>query len=315
MGLSTIRLTGLRVRGMHGVLDFEHAEAQDFVVDVALHLDISRAIATDDVAHTINYAEVADMVVGVIEGDHADLIETLAGRIAERALGFGAAGVEVTVHKPQAPIPHEFTDVSVTLERWALEAGSAGDGLAAGLAVAPGAGAAAQAGGQLSAPAGAERAVIGVGSNLDAAGHVRAAIEELGELGVVVAASGLYDTAPRLAEGQAGQPDYVNAVVLLDTHLSPLELLDALQGIEAAHGRVRSERWGARTLDLDIVTYAGLELDTPRLTLPHPRAAERRFVLEPWAAVDPGARLAGHPVVSLLAGVADQRVQPLGEPA
>lgn len=291
MSLSTIRLSGLRARGTHGVLDFEHTAPQDFVVDVALRLDITRAIATDDVAHTINYAEVADAVVAVIEGEHADLIETLAGRIAARVLDFGAAGVEVTVHKPHAPIPHEFADVAVTLERWA--------------------------GDQIGGPAGertsgAQRAVVGIGSNLDdPAGHVRSAVRELGGLGVVVASS-LYRTAPRLAQEQAEQPDYVNAVALLDTHLQPLELLDRLQSIEAKHGRVRSERWGARTLDLDIITYADLELDTARLTLPHPRAAERRFVLEPWASLDPGATLAGRRVADLLLDVADQRVEPLG---
>ncbi|MEW6894994.1 2-amino-4-hydroxy-6-hydroxymethyldihydropteridine diphosphokinase [Trueperella pyogenes] len=276
MNYGKIELTGLRARGTHGVLDFEHSQAQDFVVDVTLFLDITRATATDNIDDTISYAEVANVARSIIEGEHADLIETLAHRIATRVKALGAEGVAVTVHKPQAPIPHEFADVAVTIEEWDTDA----------------------------------IAVVSIGANLDdPARHVRAAISQIGEITEVVAASQLYRTAPRLAEGQEGQPDYVNAVVIVETGLNPHELLEKLQAIEAGHGRVRDERWGPRTLDLDIITYSDLTLDDPDLTLPHPRAAGRRFVLEPWFSIDPDAELAGHDIRSLLAKLGDQRVE------
>jgi dihydroneopterin aldolase len=113
-----ITLTGLRARGHHGVFDFERAEGQDFVVDVDLELDLSAAAASDDVADTVHYGELADGLVGVITGEPVDLIETLADRLAAVCLAdHRVDAATVTVHKPQAPIPHAFTDVAVTLRR------------------------------------------------------------------------------------------------------------------------------------------------------------------------------------------------------
>lgn len=91
-----------------------------------------------------------------------------------------------------------------------------------------------------------------------------------------------------------------------------MAMLNFLTMVEEAHGRVRDERWGARTLDLDIVNVSGVESDYPVLTLPHPRAHERRFVLEPWLEIDPQATLNGQPVAELLAGVNDQHVVKVG---
>ena len=99
-------------------------------------------------------------------------------------------------------------------------------------------------------------------------------------------------------------PPYLNAVAMVTTTLTPDALLDALTRIERAHGRIRAERWGDRTLDLDIVDFAGLVSSSERLTLPHPRAFERAFVLTPWLAVDPDAVLPGHGrVADLVAGL------------
>jgi 7,8-dihydroneopterin aldolase/epimerase/oxygenase len=113
-----IVLTGLRAFGRHGVHDFERAQGQDFVVDVALELDLGRAARSDDVRDTVHYGELADRVVAVIAGDPVNLIETLAERIARACLADERVGaVTVTVHKPQAPIRHDFGDVSVTLTR------------------------------------------------------------------------------------------------------------------------------------------------------------------------------------------------------
>lgn len=113
-----IRLSGLKARGHHGVYDFERRDGQDFVVDVELELDLARAAATDDVADTVHYGELAGGLVDVIAGEPVNLIETLADRLATVCLADArVAAATVTVHKPQAPIPHEFADVAVTVRR------------------------------------------------------------------------------------------------------------------------------------------------------------------------------------------------------
>lgn len=99
--------------------------------------------------------------------------------------------------------------------------------------------------------------------------------------------------------GPPGQDDYLNAVVQVETELSPFGLLEACQQIEQRHHRTRTQQWGPRTLDLDIIVYGDLRLDEPDLTVPHPRAATRAFVLVPWALMDPGAVLDGRPVAEL----------------
>lgn len=113
-----IRLSGLRVRGRHGVYDFERAEGQDFVVDTELELDLAPAAASDDVADTVHYGELAGRLAAIIAGEPVNLVETLAGRLADECLTDKRVdAATVTVHKPQAPIPHEFADVAVTVRR------------------------------------------------------------------------------------------------------------------------------------------------------------------------------------------------------
>jgi len=128
------------------------------------------------------------------------------------------------------------------------------------------------------------RAAIGLGSNLgDSLAIVRAALGRLADVGQVVARSALYHSAPW---GVTDQPPFVNAAALVDTALAPHDLLAALQRIEAEAGRVRTYRWGPRVLDLDILTYGELAVDAPDLVIPHPRLAERAFVLVPLAEID-----------------------------
>ncbi|WP_343233483.1 dihydroneopterin aldolase [Streptomonospora sp. PA3] len=116
--LDRIRLTGLRARGYHGVLEHERRDGQEFVVDAVLALDLRAAGRSDDLAETVHYGELADRLVAVVEGDPVRLIETLAERLAAVCLAERRVRlVEVTVHKPQAPIPHAFDDVSVTIVR------------------------------------------------------------------------------------------------------------------------------------------------------------------------------------------------------
>lgn len=137
------------------------------------------------------------------------------------------------------------------------------------------------------------RAYVGLGANLgaDLAATLAQAARSLAALpGTrLVALSSAWRSAPV----DAGGPDFLNAVAALDTSLQPIELLDALQTIEQAHGRERPYRHAPRTLDLDLLLYADLVLDTPRLTLPHPRLGERAFVMRPLLEIAPElARLA-----------------------
>ena len=144
---------------------------------------------------------------------------------------------------------------------------------------------------------------VALGSNLDAPDEqVRGAFDEIGRLPEVrlVARSPLYRSPPM---GPADQPDFVNAVAGLVTRLGPSELLQALHGIERAHGRRRSEsaRWGPRTLDLDLLVHGQTVCDEPGLTLPHPGIGERNFVLLPLASVAPDLVIPGLGRVATLA--------------
>ncbi|WP_221585071.1 dihydroneopterin aldolase [Microbacterium sp. G2-8] len=116
--LDSIELTGLTAFGYHGVFDHERRDGQDFTIDLRLSLDTTRAAETDDVADTVHYGELAEKVVAVIEGEPVDLIETLAHRIADVVLCDDRISfLTVTVHKPHAPIPAQFRDVSVSVHR------------------------------------------------------------------------------------------------------------------------------------------------------------------------------------------------------
>lgn len=151
-------------------------------------------------------------------------------------------------------------------------------------------------------PAGPPRetvtAVVALGANLgDRAATLAQAIAELRRLPLVDdvrASAPIESVAVTLAGPDASEPAYLNAVALVRTRLAPSVLLAMLHAIEARHGRERRERWGARTLDLDLIAYGDVVSDDPRLLLPHPRAAERDFVLAPWLEVDPAAELPGH---------------------
>ncbi len=137
------------------------------------------------------------------------------------------------------------------------------------------------------------KAFIGLGSNLgDREHHLRQALEQIAALpeSTIVRASSLYDTEP---VGSPGQPHYLNGVVQIETHMPPRQLLWNLLLIERRLGRVRTQRWGPRTLDLDLLLYGDQVLDEPELTLPHPRLTQRSFVLVPLVELDP---LALHPV-------------------
>ncbi|KQY23125.1 2-amino-4-hydroxy-6-hydroxymethyldihydropteridine pyrophosphokinase [Cellulomonas sp. Root485] len=374
--LDQIRLSGITAFGYHGVFEHERREGQTFVADVVVHLDTRRAAARDDLAHTLNYGELAEQVAAVLAGEPVDLIETVAERIAATVLASGIVqAVDVAVHKPNAPIQVPFDDVVVAIHRDrtklpaaepyvpraavgtepvsrpvptatasfpvtpapgapVVPSGAPGVASAAWAdAVAPAPGAFSQgpdgpsaeleavpAGEALvvgevvtdvldQAPDGPVEVVLALGANLGPAQEtLRAAVTDLARTpGIEVRdVSALARTS---AVGGPEQSDYLNAVVLASTTLAPRALLRATQAIEHAHGRERHEHWGPRTLDIDIVLYGSVLAVTDDLELPHPRAHERAFVLQPWAQVDPDAMLpglGGGPVGALAATAPDR---------
>jgi 2-amino-4-hydroxy-6-hydroxymethyldihydropteridine diphosphokinase len=150
------------------------------------------------------------------------------------------------------------------------------------------------------------RAVLALGSNLgernDTLSEAVADLVDRPEVRLL-AVSPVVQT--KAVGGPAGQPDFLNMVISVETSLEPLELLRHCQAVENKHHRVREVHWGPRTLDVDIIVYGDLQSADPVLTLPHPRAAERAFVLYPWSLVDPAATLNGERVGELAAKAAD----------
>ncbi|MDH5751210.1 MAG: 2-amino-4-hydroxy-6-hydroxymethyldihydropteridine diphosphokinase [Deltaproteobacteria bacterium] len=158
-------------------------------------------------------------------------------------------------------------------------------------------------------------ALIGLGSNINPESNLVKAKDLLAQWPGIhpMAFSRLYRTK---AWGKTDQDDFLNAVIKLETRLEPLELLGALQQIENMLGRERLEKWGPRTIDLDILDYGGLVLQTDRLVLPHPLLHQRAFVLVPLLGVDPDWRhpISGLPARELLAGLPPEEMEPVEQP-
>ena len=172
----------------------------------------------------------------------------------------------------------------------------------------------------MTVPAAAARAVLALGSNLgDRMANLQGGVDAIaGAPGIsFLAVSPVYETAP---VGGPVQPDFLNAVLLVRAAIPARAVLDLGQAAEAAVHRVRGVRWGPRTLDVDVIDYGGVVSGDRLLTLPHPRAHERAFVLAPWHDIEPGAVLPGHgPVAALLAaavaaGTAAEGTAPAGAP-
>ena len=323
-----IALKGLGALANHGVYDFERTQEQRFSADVVMWVET--AGATDDIAATVSYADIADETMAVLTGNPVDLIETLAETIASRVMSHeGVVGTEVTVHKPDAPIDHPFSDVSVTVRAGETEAlplslslkgiyeaedGSVltGEIEAYGRAQAP-----SPAQQKRSAPSRrrrgehaapreedssrpahlrARRVVLAIGGNLgNVPVNLMHTVEALSYMEgfQIEDVSPIMRTKPVLAPGQAPQPDYWNAVVVGSAIATPDELFAQTSRIERELGRERHERWGARSVDIDIIQVEGLASSDPVLTLPHPRAKDRAFVLAPWLLCEPDAILEG----------------------
>lgn len=275
--MTEIALRALRVEACHGVLDFEKNTPQPFVFDLWLTLAHSRACQSDALEDTVNYAQVAQTVTQVAQTHCFNLIERLAAAVAEEILARFplVSAVKVRVGKPNAPMDGVFDTVQVTVE--------------------------------LTRP---RKVYLSLGSNLgDRKEHLRQGVNALANLPqtCLTACSSLYETQPLEADGGT----YLNLCVCLQTRLSPEELLAHTQRIEAQCGRTRDYFHAPRTLDIDLILFEGETRETALLTLPHPRAFERRFVLEPLRELD--AFAGGFDVEAALSRLPDQGCRPTGE--
>lgn len=152
---------------------------------------------------------------------------------------------------------------------------------------------------------------LSIGANLgDRLAALQYAVDTLAEIGTVFAVSDVFETDP---VGGPEQPDYYNAVVVLHTEDEPQAVLECAHRAEQGKGRTREVRWGARTLDVDVLAYGQTVSDDPVLTLPHPRALERAFVMVPWAQVDPGFVLPdGRRVAEVVAQLSTEGIRQVG---
>jgi len=269
-----ILITGIRVHAFHGVHAEERAQGQDFVVDLELHVSTADAAASDDVRDTVHYGVLTRRIAAAVAADPVNLIETVAERVASLALAHDRVErVRVTVHKPDAPIPLPFEDIAVVVDRRRTGSGVA--------------------------------AVVALGGNLgDREATLTRAVEVLDRLpGIAVTGrSPRIETVALTPDGpDPSRPGYLNQVITLRTGLPAADLLKALHAVEHAFGRERGRVWADRTLDLDLISYGTAMIRTADITVPHPRAHERDFVLRPWLALDPDAVLPGYgPVRELL---------------
>ena len=262
-----ISLRGLTVRGYHGVYAAERSAGQDFVVDAELEIDLGPAAASDDVADTVHYGELAEALAAVIAGESVQLIETLAGRLAEICLSDQRVkAATITVHKPRCP--HSAYICRRVGDR--------------------------------RAPSYMTRAVLSLGSNMgDRLGYLQSAVDAMRQW--VLAVSPVYETA---AFGTEPQDPYLNAVVIASgADIEAQGWLDQAHAVEAGGNRTRERRWAPRTLDVDVIAVDDLRSDDAELTLPHPRAHERAFVLVPWLDVEPDAALPSGSLRDLLGGI------------
>lgn len=251
--MSAINIKGVKVSACHGVLESEKCEPQPFVFDIAIDCDISNAVSTDDVDKTVNYAEVCTIVTDYCKQNSFNLIERLAHGAAVKVIkAFPVIkAVEVTVHKPHAPIPHPFEDVSVTarVER--------------------------------------NEVVLSLGSSQgDREGALNFAVDKLAKCdGIeVLKVSSFIQTAPY---GGVAKNAFLNGAALIKTILSPTQLLSVIHKIEEEGGRVRTQRWADRTLDIDIVFFGNKVIEETGLCVPHPDYRNREFVLTPLKEIVP----------------------------
>ena len=254
MARDHIYVNGLRLMALVGVLPHERDALQPVQIDVDLEVDLSEAGVTDNLDDTANYGAISTAIAEVVRTSSDTLLERLAARIADRVLHFDHVEVaDVMVTKLRPPIPEDLVSSAVRIVRSRVD---------------------------MSVPA-RHRPIVALGSNLgDRAAYLRFGLERLSN---VVSQSQVFETDP--VGGPDNQGPYLNMVAVVDTDLDPFAMLRRLLQIESEAHRVRVERWGPRTLDLDLLFYDDYTIESEELTVPHPRFAERRFVLEPLSEV------------------------------
>lgn len=258
--MDKIIIENLEIFANHGVFPEENENGQVFYISAALHTDTRRAGSTDDLEASINYGTVCHMITDFVQGHTFKLIETVVEGLAEKMLKEIPLLREVTlrIDKPQAPIGLPFESVAVEITRsW-------------------------------------HTVYIALGSNMgDKRAYLDGAVKALSEMDdcKVRAVSSYIETEPY---GYEDQDNFLNGCMKVDTLLGPYELLNRLHKIEASADRKRDIRWGPRTLDLDILLYDNIILDTAGLHIPHIEMHKRDFVLEPMAEIAPWLR---HPVL------------------
>jgi dihydroneopterin aldolase/2-amino-4-hydroxy-6-hydroxymethyldihydropteridine diphosphokinase len=253
-----IDITGLRVTTIVGALPHEREIAQPLQIDLSLEVDLTDAGISDELGDTVNYGAVADEVAALVSERKDVLLERLAAAIAETVLSFDRVdAVDVVLTKLRPPIAVDATATAVRIRRSRADLDQRDDRH--------------------------HVAHVALGSNLgDREGFLRLAVRGLGD---IAAMSDVFETSP--VGGPADQGEYLNMVVELHTTLDPFALLRRCQRIEAEALRQRITHWGPRTLDVDILFYDDVVIDSPTLVVPHPRLGERRFVLEPLADIAP----------------------------
>ncbi len=258
--MDQIWIKNLEVFAKHGVFPEENVLGQKFVINVCLYTDIRKAAKTDDLTLSIHYGEVSLMIKQFMEQHTFQLLETAAERLAFQMLTQipRLQQVQLEIKKPWAPVGLHLDTVSVQITR------------------------------------GWHRAFLALGSNMgDKKAYLLQAIDALRKVKGcrVETVSDFVETAPY---GYTKQDDFLNGCLELSTLLTPEELLELLHEIEGKANRKREVRWGPRTLDLDILLYDDLILDTKDLHIPHIDMHNRDFVLKPLAQIAPYVR---HPIL------------------
>lgn len=252
--MDKIQVKGLKVFAHHGVYPEESAQGQDFLVDVCLHTDTRPAGKEDDLEQSVDYGELSLFIDRYMKKHTYKLLESVTENLAREILlrYQKAVSIEISVSKPHAPIPLPFENVSVSIERsW-------------------------------------HEAYIGFGSNVgDKEEYIRKGLETLeNESDIfILRTSAMIETE---FYGRDGMEPVLNGVVKIKTLLTPYELLDVCNRIEAEAKRDRTEHWGPRTLDMDILFYDKVILEDEELTIPHIDMKTRDFVLRPMAEIAPG---------------------------
>ena len=258
--MDEIRIENLEVYAYHGVYEEENRMGQPFFINMVLYSSLREAGKTDALEKSTNYGEVCHFVNDWMKAHTVKLIETVAEELAKGILHKFPLieSLDIEVRKPEAPVGLPFDCVSVKLHR------------------------------------GWHTAYVAIGSNLgDKENYMEVGINALKEAEDVrvIKVADVIATKPY---GVEEQPDFLNSVIEIQTLLSPQELLDTLHEIENQAGRERTLRWGPRTLDLDIIFYDDLVMETETLIIPHVDMENREFVLEPMVQLAPWKR---HPIL------------------